>query len=144
MYGVYIASRGLSQRASGTPTVASAVVFQQTLRGRALQLATRREYSRAELRKKLAVEAESPQQLETLLDDLVLQGFLSDARFAESRVNARTGRYGSRRIARELQEKGVPSELIAEAMAGCAVNDLSTARSLWLRKFGARPVNVRE
>ena len=90
------------------------------------------------------MEAESPQQLETLLDDLVLQGFLSDARFAESRVNARTGRYGSRRIARELQEKGVPSELIAEAMAGCAVNDLSTARSLWLRKFGARPVNMRE
>lgn len=114
------------------------------LRARALKSLARREYSRAELTKKLAPEAESTEQLETLLDELTRQGFLSDARFSESRVNARAGRYGSRRIAQELRQKGVAKDLAEQAVVGLKENDLLTARALWRRKFGAPPGNIEE
>ncbi len=114
------------------------------LRTRAFQLLARREYSRAELKKKLDPPAETAEQLDSLLDELIEQGFLSDTRYSESRVNIRSGRYGSRRIAQELRGKGVSKDVAEAATAQCAANDLPTARALWLRKFGALPSNKQE
>ena len=82
--------------------------------------------------------------METLLDELIKQGFLSDERFVESRINARAGQHGSRRIARELLEKGISESLVATAVDNLKSNDLQTARALWTRKFGAPPNDVKE
>ncbi|HVK54138.1 MAG TPA: recombination regulator RecX [Burkholderiales bacterium] len=115
-----------------------------SLKARAVAFLARREHTRRELARKLAPHAESAEQMETLLDELVQQGFLSDERFVESRVNARIGRYGSRRIAQELLEKGVSETLVTEAVANLKADDLQTARALWARKFDAQPKDAKE
>ncbi len=115
-----------------------------SLKGRALAFLGRREHSRAELARKLASHAESREQVETLLDELIQQGFLSDERFAESRINARAGRHGSQRIARELRQKGVAEAVVTEMVADLKTDDLQTAKALWARKFGVPPKDAKE
>lgn len=67
-----------------------------TLRERALRLLARREYARAELARKLAAHVESAEELESLLDDLSERGLLSDRRYVEMRLNARSARCETR------------------------------------------------
>jgi regulatory protein len=69
---------------------------------------------------------------------------LSDARFAESFVRSRSGRLGSRRIERELRDKGIPDEITQQTIRSSALDDLATARALWERKFGALPTDEKE
>jgi regulatory protein len=54
-----------------------------------------------------------------LLQSLTDRGWLDDRRFALSyvRYRAQTGRYGRRRIERELRRRGVAGEWIGEALA---------------------------
>lgn len=114
-----------------------------TLRERALRFLARREHARAELARKLAPHAESAEQLAALLDELAARRLLSDARYAEMRVNARGARYGDARLAHELRTQGVADELVAEALAAGG-DELSRARAVWLRKFGAAPADATE
>ena len=114
-----------------------------TLRDRALGLLARREHSRAELARKLAPHGERD-EIEILLDDLERRGQLSDARFAESLTHARAGKYGSRRLAHELREKGVGDALIADAVEQARDADLTAARATWQKKFGALPADAKE
>ena len=90
---------------------------QPTLRGRALRLLGRREFSRQELDKRLRSFTEDPAELETLLDDLSERGWLSDARYADAVVRKRTGQYARRSIAQELKRAGVNEEVTAAALA---------------------------
>ena len=71
---------------------------ERPLRERALGFLARREHSRAELRRKLAPHAESPGELEALLDDLVQRRFLSESRFAEARAHVMSRKFGAARI----------------------------------------------
>jgi regulatory protein len=106
-----------------------------TLRERALRLLARREHARAELARKLAAHAESDEQLEALLDDLSERRLLSDERYVEMRLNARSARYGNARLAQELRSTGVAGDLVDEALASVA-SELSRAREVWERKYG--------
>lgn len=114
-----------------------------TLRERALRFLARREHARAELARKLAPHAESAEQLAALLDDLAARRLLSDERYAEMRVNARSARYGNARLAHELRTQGVADELVAEALAA-GDDELTRARAVWRRKFGAAPADATE
>ena len=105
-----------------------------TLRQRALRLLAQREHARAELKRKLAPHAETEDEIEALLDDLVARRLLSDARYAEMRVSVRGGRYGNARLVQELRQTGVDAEACAEALAG-AGDELARAHAVWLRKF---------
>lgn len=117
---------------------------EKSLRARALEALSRREYSRMELMRKLAPHADNPDELNILLDDLQARGWLSDARYAEQMVNARQSRYGSRKIAFELREKGVAEELINATLANVHDTELERARAVWERKFGQIPASARE
>ena len=68
------------------------------LRVRALQLLTRRDHSRAELKAKLASEAGSAEELDGVLDTLQEQQLLCDQRYASQRVVSRGRRYGDARL----------------------------------------------
>ena len=109
-----------------------------TLRERALRLLARREHARAELARKLVPYAESAEALEIVLDDLTVRRLLSDERYVEMRLNARSARFGNARLAQELRTQGVAEELVGDALAGCD-DELSRARQVWQRKFGDRP-----
>ncbi|HEX6735743.1 MAG TPA: recombination regulator RecX [Azonexus sp.] len=113
------------------------------LRVRALQLLTRRDYSRAELQAKLAADAESAEQLQAVLDGLQAERLLSDQRYAAQRVVARAGRYGNARLRQELRQKGVGDTDIAAALPEGG-DESERCRAVWARKFGALPQSPEE
>lgn len=112
-----------------------------SLRGRALQYLARREYSRAELAAKLrpylTADEDSGQVVDLieLLDDLTARGWLSDERAATQWIHAKQGRFGARRIAHDLQQKGIAPELIDAALPALKASELTTAQQVWQRKF---------
>lgn len=115
-----------------------------SLGARALRLLARREHTRLELERKLAPYAEGPEALAALLDDLARRGWLSERRLVEQIVHTRRGKFGSLRIRRELLEKGVAEEVIAEALPQIVAGDLESARAVWKKKFGRAPRSVAE
>ena len=106
-----------------------------SLKGRALRYLSAREHSRAELVRKLAAYAQTPEQLDQVLDDLQAKDFISEARVADSVINRRAARFGAARVKHELQRKGLSSELIAGAMGVLKTTELTRAREVWRRKF---------
>lgn len=114
------------------------------LRERALRFLARREHTRKELARKLAPHTEDEAEIAALLEDFQQRGWLSEQRFVEQVVHARSGRYGSRYIAHELREKGVSDEVIATALSQLKENDLETARTVWAKKFGTLPEDAKD
>jgi regulatory protein len=113
------------------------------LRVRALQLLTRRDHSRAELKSKLAPEAESPEQLDAMLDTLEAERLLCDQRYASQRVVARARRYGNGRLKQELRYSGISDEDIAAALPEGG-DEIARCQAVWLRKFGELPKTPEE
>lgn len=109
-----------------------------SLKGRALAYLSRREYSRAELRRKLApyVDAEEPEALDRLLDTLEAERWLSNERFAESVVHRRASRLGTTRIVGELRQHQVDPETVAALAEQLRDTELTRARAVWQKKFG--------
>ncbi|PUE43224.1 recombination regulator RecX [Limnohabitans sp. Bal53] len=111
--------------------------FQPTLKGRALRLLSQREYSRAELERKLAAHEEVPGELAKALDELQARDFINDGRAVDSLVNRRAGKLGSARIKQELATKGLSGEAVAEALEQLKDTELSRAQEVWRKKFAA-------
>ncbi len=134
-----------------------------SIKVRALQWLAQREHSRTELRDKLlrllnrpdaapgqtavagdVIDADEPNpaveltpaadQVDALLDWLAAQGYLSEARFIESRVHARQSRFGNLRIRQELKRHD--ATLGAEAQQALAASEYERARVVWGKKFG--------
>jgi regulatory protein len=81
-------------------------------------------------------------RVEAVLDWLEANNYLSQERFAESRINARAGRYGNLRIRQELRQHQV--ELSADARRMLAQTELDRALSVRERKFAALPASAEE
>lgn len=84
-----------------------------------LQLLARREYSQAELLKKMSVKFPDLGSVAraSVLKRLVSAGYQSDERFANAMVRYGIDRgYGIRRIQQTLKQKGVPSDIAGEAL----------------------------
>jgi regulatory protein len=107
-----------------------------SLRGRALRLLTQREQSRQELNRKLAPHAESPDQLDSVLDRLQQEGWLSEERFAESLARRRSARFGLRRIEQELQTHRLDPLVSAPILATLRTTERERALDAWMRRFG--------
>ena len=132
-----------------------------SIKVRALQWLAQREHSPQELREKLlrllarkppaaghgpddqggfgcVAAGDPPADPETEVDSLVqwlaAQGYLSSERFVESRVQARQARFGNLRIRQELQQHGL--KLDAGARQALQASEEQRARELWQRKYG--------
>lgn len=114
-----------------------------TLKAKALQWLARRDHSRAELRRKLLRwrdgqdECDGEARVDEVLDWLAANRVLDERRFVESRVHARVGRFGNRRIENELKQHGVA--LDASAAAQLRASELARAREVRTKRFGALP-----
>ena len=108
-----------------------------SLKGRALRLLSGREFSRAELERKLATHEQTPGELAQVLDSLQAKGFICEQRVVDSVVHRRASRLGAARIRHELQQKGLDAGLVHAAMAGLQASELARAREVWRKKFGA-------
>ena len=110
------------------------------LKARALRHLARREHSRAELTRKLAPHAASPDSLEALLNELQAKKQLSDERYAEARAHQLSRKYGAGRIRQDLKAHGV-AEAVAERVS--SEGDLERARTILARKY-RQPAASRE
>ena len=117
---------------------------ERTLRQRALEFLARREYSRAELARRLAPHAGSEDELQALLDELSTRKQLSDERYAEAKVNVLARKFGTARILHELKAKGIRGELADRAVAEAQSSELDRAREAWQRKFSGLPTTREE
>lgn len=115
-----------------------------SLRTRAIRLLARREYACSELQQKLIAKGAAPGEVRLLLDELIAQGLLSDARYARAKVVSKSGSFGRRRIAEELRAKGVARTDIQTALSEADLDDETTLRALWQRRFGRAPVDERD
>ena len=114
------------------------------LKGRALRLLARREHSRAELARKLAPHAESPEGLAQLLDALAAKRQLSDQRYAEERVRRLARKYGAARIRQDLLAKGISADTAARLSAASGQDDVERARAILERKYRAPATTIEE
>ena len=101
-----------------------------------MRFLARREYSRTELHSKLLQHVQEGENLDLVLDELVARGWLSDARATTQLVHAKRSRFGTQRIAYELRQKGIPENLINEALPELKESEFDTANEVWQRKFG--------
>ncbi|SRR5258706_7588307 len=115
-----------------------------TLRQQALRALARREYSRAELARKLGRSADDPDALATLLDEFEASGWLSDERFAGGAARQRQGRFSQRYIVEDLKHKGVGGDTARAAVDALAQDDYATALALWNQRFGTPAANQKE
>jgi len=106
-----------------------------SLKGRALRLLSNREHSKLELIKKLKVHAQTPEELSQVMDWLQAKGFINEKRVLESVIYRRATKLGFARVARELQEKGLDSEAIANAVHELKSSERQRASDVWFKKF---------
>jgi regulatory protein len=110
------------------------------LKVRALRFLTRREHSRAELARKLAPHAESPQALDAVLTDLAQRKQLSDERYAETRAHWLSRKYGAAKIRHDLKAHGIAGAVIDRVSAA---GDFDRAKAILARKY-REPATTRE
>ncbi|MDR5736586.1 recombination regulator RecX [Caballeronia sp. LZ019] len=128
-----------SERQRKVPAANNPRQPQRSLKGRALGYLSRREYSRAELSRKLQPYVEEADSLETLLDSLERDGWLSNERFVESVVHRRAARMGGSRILNELKRHAVGDALIGETAGKLALTETARAQAVWEKKYGGLP-----
>ena len=115
-----------------------------SLKARAVGYLSRREHSRAELARKLAPHAESPEQLEQLLDALERENWLSNERFADSLLHRRGSRYGAARVMQEAKTHQLGSEQLGELRDRLRESEPERARAVWRKRFGTPPATPEE
>ncbi len=127
------------------------------LRQRALRLLSRREYSRHELRNRLASgpvmrkrhnaddqPAPTNAELNIVLEELDLYDLQSDKRYAQTVARARGNREGAARVARRLKEHKIDPTLTEGLLKDLASTEHDRAQALWERKFGQPPESLAE
>ena len=71
---------------------------EKSLRTRAMEILSRREISRAELKRKLAPHADSEEEIEKVLAEFAERQWQSDARYAEAYVHSKSRQHGALRL----------------------------------------------
>ena len=117
---------------------------EKSLLARALSHLARREHSRTELGRKLARHAASSAEVDAVLEQLQHQRLLSDERFAGMVARTRGARFGTARVRQELKAHGLDDTLVRATVADLRASELSRARALWTRRFGAPPADAAE
>ena len=106
------------------------------IRRSALDLLARREHSYVEMLRKLRQRGAATDQVEIELDRLQEEGLLSDERFCEAYVHARSQRgYGPVRLREELRQRGVADSLIENILHNEAWDWMSLARTVFAKRF---------
>ena len=111
----------------------------EKIKRHALYLLTRRDHTPFELRQKLLRKAYLAADIESVLIRLEEAGLINVQRFMECYLRYRRARgYGPRRIAMELQAKGVPEAVIAEHLEITDNAWFADIRHAWQKQFKGR------
>ena len=112
----------------------------------AMKFLALRERSEQEVRSRLRRSCYDGNTIQRVLDTLGLHDLVSDTRFAETWVHARSRKYGKNRIAQELRMKGISSQEAQTALDALPEEEeyrraLDQAKKL-CRKFQSDPPKI--
>ena len=108
-------------------------------------LLARREHSRLELQRKLAIRGFAGDEIGAVLDELEGGDLLSDERYAEAFARQRVMKgNGPIKIRHELKERGVSDDLIAQALEPWQEQWVEVAAKQHEKRFGKMPEDVKE
>jgi len=109
-----------------------------------MRLVARREHTRLELTKKLIVRGFERGDVDTLLNYFEEKGWLDERRYIDIFLRAKRCRYGSLKLIRELEVRGISRDLIEEVRPGIQSGELDAAQGVWQKRFGVQPKNSTE
>lgn len=115
----------------------------KSLKARALDLLARREYSRLELKRRLAPHAESEDEIDSLLAELSERQWQSDERYTEAFIHSKSRSRGRLRLQQELAAKGVDESLVRANLPD-RDTELANALAVLHKKFAAPPQDFQE
>jgi len=131
-----------NQRRSGSNAAFSAnePLSKRALKAKAVGLLALREYTRAELLKKLSPLAQTPETVLAVIDELAKDGWQSDERFAAAFSHQKSFKQGAALVAQGMRQKGVSDALIAQTL-----QNLSATEQTREKKFSkeGRPNDAR-
>ena len=118
----------------------------EKIRRHALFLITRRDHTSLELKQKLSRKDYSETNIDTVISRLEETDLINPVRFAESYTHYRRSKgYGPRRIAMELQQKGVADGVIAEQVKITDNAWFTEIRQAWRKQFkGQLPTDQKQ
>ena len=108
-----------------------------SLRARAVGLLSRREHSRVELARKLSTHAQSPEELNALLDALAKEGWQSDERFVQGFVHRKAGKQGLVKIAKNSLNKALKLRRSLKCVLNSKILSLSAGKMFGKKNLGA-------
>jgi regulatory protein len=112
---------------------------------KAVDLLSRREQSKRELKTKLARGGYEKAEVEVAVQTVAARDYQSDARFSASLArNRAAGGYGPRRISAELKSHGIADAEIASAISGVEADWTGIARRQLDRRYGRGPAPDRD
>lgn len=109
-----------------------------TAREAIFRLLARREYSRKELRDRLARRNHAPEAIEEALARMAEEGYQSDERYALSLVRFKSPGRGGRRLRQDLALAGVRGDLAEQALAA-AGSEVERCVAMLRRHEGKAP-----
>lgn len=110
------------------------------IRRSALDLLARREHSYAEMLRKLRQRGAATDMAEIELDRLQQEGLLSDERFCEAYIHARSQRgYGPQRLREELRQRGVAESLVDRQLRSADWDWGALAQQVFAKRFPEGP-----
>ena len=114
-------------------------------RKRAMYLLGSRPYSTAALREKL-LNNYSEETADRVIEDMTRYGFLDDGDYARRLASSmlKGKKYGLRRAKAEMRRKGVPDELIEQALSEYSSEDLTESLTGLVRKKYADRITERD
>jgi len=115
-----------------------------SVRVRALRMLARREYSRREMQDRLSATGVDAAEVQSVLNEFEDKGWLSEQRFVDAVVQTRRRRFGAAKVLRELKDKGVSEDGLADAREALAEGEFDAARGVWQKKFGQTPSSLAE
>lgn len=116
---------------------------QKSLRARAMEILSRREVSRAELKRKLAAYAESEEEIDAVLSEFAERNWQSDQRYAEAYIHSKSQSHGRLRLRQSLAAKGVDAATVAGLLPDAA-SELAHAVQVMRKKFKQPPQSAAE
>ncbi len=105
----------------------------------ALSLAQSRMYTERDLRKKLSSKGFSEDSVDFSISELKRYNYVNDALFAQMYVSEVKQKYGPLKIKQKLFEKGISSEIIAEALQD--VENTDSAVDVLRTKMRNQPIS---
>lgn len=109
---------------------------QKQIREICLRLLTRREHSQQELLDKLAIKGFDRDESQTVIDELIDQGWQSDQRFAESYARFRIKKgFGPNKIRYELLQRGIAEVDLDVVVMDIADGWLEIIKQVYEKKY---------